>query len=86
MLFDKIFEEAQTVGKPRDGDVILFRLEDGRWTALLHPHLPQKFYAESYDDIELQALEYAADKSDRGIAISIWKHGDFNTGTHIKVL
>ena len=86
MLYDKIFEEAQTVGKPHDGDLILFRLEDGRWTALIHPHHPQKFYADSYEDIELQALQYAEDKSDRGIFISVWKHGDFNTGKHIQVL
>jgi len=86
MLFNKIFEDAQILGRPHDGDLILFQIEDGRWTAGLHPHLPQKFYADSYGDIEEQALQYAADKSERGMAISVWKKGDFNTGKHIRVL
>lgn len=85
MLFDKIFEEVENLGKPQDGDLILLQI-DGRWAAVQHPHLPQKFYADAYEEIETLALEYAADKSERGIAISVWKKHDFNTGKHIRVL
>lgn len=85
MLYDKIFDEAENLGRPRDGDLILFQI-DGKWTAALHPHLPQKFYADTYDEIETLALEYDADKSDRGIGISIWKKHDFNADKHVRVL
>ena len=84
MLYDKIFEEVEKLGRPQDGDLILLQI-DGRWVAVQHPHLPQKFYADTYKEIETLALEYAVDKSEKGVVISIWKKYDFNTGKHIKV-
>lgn len=86
MLFEKIFDDIQKLGSPHDGDLVLFQIEDDQWTAGIHPLLSQKFYADSYEDLELQALEYAEDKSNRGINISVWKKHDFNTGMHFKVL
>ena len=86
MSFEQIFDAIQELGKPGDGDLVLFQVEDGRWTAGIHPLLSQKFYADKYDDIERQALEYAADKSDRGVQISIWREGDANKDEYFRVL
>jgi len=86
MSFDKIFDDIQKLGKPQDGDLVLFQVEDGRWTAAIHPLLSQKFYAEEYGDIKQQALGYAKDKSDRGVRISVWKEGDANKGEYFRVL
>ena len=86
MLFEKIFDGIQELGKPRDGDLVLFQIENDVWTAGIHPLLSQKFYADDYDDIERQALEYAAYKSERGIFISVWNEGDANKGEYFRVL
>ena len=86
MSFEKIFDEIQKLGTPHDGDLILFQIEADKWTAAIHPMLAQKFYADEYDDIEQQALQYAADKSERGIHISVWREGDANKGEYFKVL
>ena len=86
MSFEKIFDDIQKLGKPSTGDLVLFQVEDGRWTAAVHPILAQKFYADDYDSIERKALAYAADWADRDKYISIWKEGDANKGEYYKVL
>jgi len=86
MSFEKIFDAIQELGKPRDGDLVLFQIENDQWTAGVHPLLSQKFYADTYDDLERQALEYAADKSERGVHISIWREGDANKDEYFRVL
>ena len=86
MLFERIFDSIEELGKPRDGDLILFQIEAGRWTAAIYPLLAQKLYADEYDDIEQQALSYAEDKSERGIGISVWREGDANKDEYFKIL
>lgn len=86
MPFEKIFDDIQKLGKPRDGDLVIFQIEDDQWTAGIHPLLSQKFYANEYDDIEQQALQYVKDKSERGVYISVWKEGDANKEEYFKVL
>ena len=85
MSFEKIFDNIQKLGTPHDGDLVLFQIEDDQWTAGIYPLLSQKLYADSYDDIERQALQYAEDKSERGMYISVWKEGDANKGEYYKV-
>jgi len=76
MSFEKIFDAIQELGKPRDGDLVLFQIENDQWTAGV----------DTYDDLERQALEYAADKSERGVHISIWREGDANKDEYFRVL
>ena len=86
MSFEKIFDAITELGKPRTGDLVLFRIEDGVWTAALHPLLGQKFTGKDYDDVVQKALEYAADWSKRGREVSIWKEIDANKEEYSKVL
>ena len=86
MLFEKIYEDIKKLGRPSTGDLILFQIEDGQWTAALHPLLAQKLYADTYDSIEQKALEYAADWSERGRQVSIWKEVDANKDEYYRVL
>lgn len=86
MLFEKIFDDIKKLGSPKPGDLILFQIEDGQWTAAVHPILAQRLHADSYDDIEQKALQYAVDWSERGRYISIWRKGDANKGEYYKVL
>ena len=86
MLFEKIFDTITKTGTPRTGDLVLFQIEDGQWTAALYPMLAQKLYADDYDDIEQKALEYASDWSKQGRQVSIWKEIDANKGEYHKVL
>ena len=86
MSFEKIFDDIQKLGKPLDGDLVLFQIEDDQWVAGIYPLLSQKFYADKYEDIEQQALQYAKDKSERGVHISVWKEGDANKGEYFRVL
>ena len=72
--------------KPQTGDLILFQIEGGRWTATLHPLFAQKFYAVDYDAVKQKALEYATWWSKRGRAISVWKEIDANKGEYFREL
>lgn len=86
MSFEKIFDAITESGKPGIGDLVLFQVEDGVWTAALHPSLGQKFTGKEYDDVVRQALEYAAEWSDRGREVSIWKEIDANKEEYLKIL
>jgi len=85
MLYENILEDIQRLGKPSTGDLILFQIENGRWTAALYPMLSQKLYASDYGGIKDKALEYVSDWSDRGRYISVWKEGDANKDEYFKV-
>lgn len=86
MLFEKIYDSIAKVDKPSTGDLILFQIEDGQWTAALYPMLAQKLYADNYNSIEQKALEFAADWSERGRQVSVWKEVDANKDEYSKVL
>lgn len=86
MSFEKIYDSIIKADTPHTGDLILFQIEGGQWTAATYPILAQKFYAKSYDEIEQKALEYAADWSERGRQVSIWKEEDANKDEYQKIL
>lgn len=86
MSFEMIYEDIKKLGNPQAGDLILFQIEDGQWTAATHPILAQMLYADDYDAIEQKALEWAADWAEKGRIISIWKEGDANKGEYFKIL
>jgi len=84
-MFERIYDAITRVGAPRTGDLILFQIEDGRWTAAVYPILAQKLYADDYDSIEEQALQYALEWADRGKIMSVWKEGDANKDEYFKI-
>ena len=85
MTFEKIYDAMVQVGTPHAGDLILFQIEDGRWTAAIYPILAQKMNADEYDGIEEKALQYAVDAMDRGKLISVWKEEDANKNKYTKI-
>lgn len=71
---------------PKNGDLVLFQLTSGQWTAGKHPILAQKLYGKDYEDLEQKALEYAADWAQRGIHFSVWREVNANKDEYVKVL
>ena len=69
------------MNKPQIGDLILFQIENGVWTAVIYPILAQKLYANDYDTIRQKALDYAASCKNRDI--SVWKEIDANTKKYL---
>lgn len=86
MLFEKIFDGIQKLGKPRDGDLVLTQIENDQWVAVSIPMRAQILSGDDYDDIETKALEYALDWMDRGRFITVWRQGDANKDEYYKVL
>ncbi len=73
--------EETKMGKPQTGDLILFQIESGIWTAVIYPILAQKLYANKYEDIKQKALKYTASYKNRDI--SVWKEIDANTKEYL---
>lgn len=74
------------MNKLQTGDLILFQIEKCIWTAVIHPILAQKLYADDYNSIKQKALEYAAYWAKRYRIITVWKEIDANTNKYFKVL
>lgn len=86
MPFEKLYDRIKKLGTPHAGDLILFQIEHGQWTAATYPLLAQVLYADDYDSIEQKALEYALDWTERGKSVSVWKEGDANKDEYYKVV
>ena len=69
------------MNKPQTGDLILFQIEKGVWTAVIYPILAQKLYANNYESIKQKALQYAASYKNRDI--SVWREIDANTKEYL---
>ena len=67
--------------KPQIGDLILFQIEGGIWTAVIYPILAQKLYAYNYEDIKQKALKYTTSYKNR--SISVWREIDANTKEYL---
>jgi len=76
---EKIMAVVKT---PQAGDLILFQIENSRWTAVIYPILAQKLYADNYNAIKQKALDYAANHKNR--VIQVWKEIDANTNEYFK--